>query len=147
VQPTLKQNLLNQPSQKKAEEAVESLSDAESKKSEPAQKQTLWGWGRRSHNHHRHSPHTHTPLMGGSARTTCECTGDPHCQPFHGNWFDVQHEGEARDSSDRREGARTRTVGEQVSSTWSPAHGARRKCRCAASAFASALLHPRAHVT
>ncbi len=24
----------------------------------------------------------------------CECTSDPHCKPFTGNWFDIQYEGD-----------------------------------------------------
>jgi len=76
------------------ETSLASLDDAAVEKNK-AVKQTLWGWRRwhRPHSHHRHSPHSHTPLQGGAARSTCECQGDPHCMPFHGNFFDIQQEG------------------------------------------------------
>jgi hypothetical protein len=82
------------------ETSLASLDDAAVEKKK-ALKQKLWGWWHRPHSHHRHSPHSHTPLKGGAARSTCECQGDPHCMPFHGNFFDIQQEGDDRTASDQ----------------------------------------------
>lgn len=32
-------------------------------------------------------------MKGGGARRECSCTGDPHCKPFCGNFFDIQQLG------------------------------------------------------
>ena len=125
----------------------ESLDDAVAEKPDAARTQMLWRrWWHRPHGHHRHNPHwhnphshnphSHSPVMGGGKNPVCECTGDPHCKPFTGNWFDIQYEGDdaqctlAAGSHPQceRVGLMWR-VGLQLSSTWSPVHGARRKCR------------------